>query len=58
MGSNYPWTSPEAFARQQADLRAFEDLDQPDLESIERGNSLQLFPHFAELLAGPNGTGR
>ena len=47
MGSNYPWTSPGAFARQQAELRAFEDLDRPGLESIERGNSLKLFPRFA-----------
>ena len=27
MGSNYPWTPPAAFARQQAELRAFEGLD-------------------------------
>jgi aminocarboxymuconate-semialdehyde decarboxylase len=47
MGSNYPWTSPTAFARQQAELRAFEDLDLPGIESIERGNSLKLFPRFA-----------
>jgi predicted TIM-barrel fold metal-dependent hydrolase len=47
MGSNYPWTSSTAFARQQAELRAQEDLDQPLLESIERGNSLELFPRFA-----------
>jgi hypothetical protein len=47
MGSNYPWTSPAAFARQQAELRAFGDLDLPRIESIERGNSLRLFPRFA-----------
>jgi predicted TIM-barrel fold metal-dependent hydrolase len=47
MGSNYPWTSPGAFARQQAELRAFEDLDRPGLDSIERGNSLKLLPRFA-----------
>jgi predicted TIM-barrel fold metal-dependent hydrolase len=47
MGSNYPWTSPAAFARQQAELRSFEDLDRPGIESIERGNSLKLFPRFA-----------
>jgi len=47
MGSNYPWTSPAAFARQQAELRAFGDLDLPQIESIERGNSLKLFPRFA-----------
>jgi hypothetical protein len=47
MGSNYPWTSPAAFARQQAELRAFEDLDPPEIESIVRGNSLKLFPRFA-----------
>jgi len=47
MGSNYPWTSPAAFARQRAELRAFEELDEPRIESIERGNSLKLFPRFA-----------
>jgi predicted TIM-barrel fold metal-dependent hydrolase len=47
MGSNYPWTPPAAFTRQQAELRAFEDLDLPQIESIERGNSLKLFPRFA-----------
>jgi predicted TIM-barrel fold metal-dependent hydrolase len=47
MGSNYPWTSPAAFARQQAQLRSFEELDPPQIESIERGNSLKLFPRFA-----------
>jgi predicted TIM-barrel fold metal-dependent hydrolase len=47
MGSNYPWTSPAAFARQRAELRAFEELDLPQIESIERGNSLKLFPRFA-----------
>jgi predicted TIM-barrel fold metal-dependent hydrolase len=46
MGSNYPWTSQEAFIRQQAELRVFEDLDLPQIESIERGNSLRLFPRF------------
>jgi predicted TIM-barrel fold metal-dependent hydrolase len=47
MGSNYPWTSPVAFARQQAELRGFEGLDPPQIASIERGNSLKLFPRFA-----------
>lgn len=47
MGSNYPWTSPAAFAQQQAALRDFEELDLPQLESIERGNALKLFPRFA-----------
>jgi predicted TIM-barrel fold metal-dependent hydrolase len=47
MGSNYPWTSPGAFARQKAELRGFEGLDQPEIASIERGNSLKLFPRFA-----------
>jgi predicted TIM-barrel fold metal-dependent hydrolase len=47
MGSNFPWTSPAAFARQQAELRASEDLDRPHIEAIERGNSLKLFPRFA-----------
>jgi hypothetical protein len=47
MGSNYPWTSPAAFARQQAELRACEELDEPGIESIERGNSVKLFRRFA-----------
>jgi predicted TIM-barrel fold metal-dependent hydrolase len=47
MGSNYPWTSLTSFTRQQAELRAFEELDLPGIESIERGNSLKLFPRFA-----------
>jgi predicted TIM-barrel fold metal-dependent hydrolase len=47
MGSNYPWTSPAAFARQRTELRAFEELDEPRIQSIERGNSLKLFPRFA-----------
>jgi predicted TIM-barrel fold metal-dependent hydrolase len=47
MGSNYPWTPPAAFARQQAELRTFEDLDLLQIESIERGNALKLFPRFA-----------
>ncbi len=47
MGSNYPWTPPTAFERQQAELRAFEELQPPQIESIERGNSLKLFPRFA-----------
>ncbi|MFC1879607.1 amidohydrolase family protein [Chloroflexota bacterium] len=42
MGSNYPWTSPAAFARQQAELRAFEELDLESVAAIERGNSLKL----------------
>jgi predicted TIM-barrel fold metal-dependent hydrolase len=58
MGSNYPWTSPGAFARQQAELRAFEDLDQPGIESVERSNSLKLFPRFAISSAAPIGSGR
>lgn len=47
LGSNYPWTSPAAFAHQQTELRGFEEIDQPKIESIERGNSLKLFPRFA-----------
>jgi aminocarboxymuconate-semialdehyde decarboxylase len=47
MGSNYPWTSLAAFARQQAQLRTFEELDLTKIESIERGNALKLFPRFA-----------
>ena len=47
MGSNYPWTSPEAFARQQAELRALKNLAPPQIASIERGNSLELFPRLA-----------
>ena len=47
MGSNYPWTSPAAFARQRAELRAFREIDRTGLESIEGGNSRKLFPRFA-----------
>jgi predicted TIM-barrel fold metal-dependent hydrolase len=47
MGSNFPWTSLAAFARQQAALRDFEELDPPQLESIERGNACKLFPRFS-----------
>jgi len=47
MGSNYPWTSPAAFARQQAELRACEALDPAGIACIERDNSLKLFPRFA-----------
>jgi predicted TIM-barrel fold metal-dependent hydrolase len=46
MGSNFPWTSPAAFARQQAELRAYVEVDRPGIESMERGNSLKLFPRF------------
>lgn len=47
LGSNYPWTSPAAFTRQLAKLRTFEELDPSIIRSIERGNSLKLFPRFA-----------
>jgi len=47
MGSNYPWTPAAAFARQQEELRGFEELDLPRIGSIERGNALKLFPRFA-----------
>jgi predicted TIM-barrel fold metal-dependent hydrolase len=46
MGSNYPWSSKAAFARQQAELRATTDLDHQGIESIEWSNSLKLFPRF------------
>jgi predicted TIM-barrel fold metal-dependent hydrolase len=46
MGSNFPWTSPSTFAQQQAQLRAVEELDHAWIESIERDNSLKLFPRF------------
>jgi hypothetical protein len=46
MGSNYPWTSPAAFAGQQSELRAFPNLDLPQIKSIERGNALKLFPRL------------
>jgi hypothetical protein len=48
MGSNYPWASPAAFARQQAELRSHNDLDLQQIESIERGNALKLFPRFVQ----------
>ena len=47
MGSNFPWASHMAFARQQAQLRACGDLDRQAIGAIERGNSLRLFPQFA-----------
>ncbi|MGD8518125.1 MAG: amidohydrolase family protein [Anaerolineae bacterium] len=47
MGSNYPWASAAAFARQQADWRACAQLDPAQMRSIERNNALQLFPRFA-----------
>jgi predicted TIM-barrel fold metal-dependent hydrolase len=47
MGSNFPWTSIAEFKRQCADLRDFEGIDLSTLESIERSNSLKLFPRFA-----------
>lgn len=46
-GSNFPWTSPVAFAQQQEALRSFAELDPPAIESIERKNSLKLFPRLA-----------
>jgi predicted TIM-barrel fold metal-dependent hydrolase len=46
MGSNFPWTSIPEFTRQCEELRAFEDIDLSMLESIERSNSLKLFPRF------------
>jgi hypothetical protein len=47
MGSNYPWTSPAAFARQKAALRGYGEVDGAGAEAMERGNSLKLFPRFA-----------
>jgi predicted TIM-barrel fold metal-dependent hydrolase len=47
MGSNFPWTSVAEFTRQCAELRDFEGIDLSTLESIERSNSLKLFPRFA-----------
>jgi predicted TIM-barrel fold metal-dependent hydrolase len=47
MGSNFPWSSPSTFAQQQAELRAVVELDPSWIESIERDNSLKLFPRFA-----------
>ena len=47
MGSNYPWTSPSAFARQQAAWRTSEEIDRPKIEAIERDNSLKLFRRLA-----------
>ena len=46
LGSNFPWTSQEAFARQLLELRGVEELDPSIIESIERSNSLTLFPQF------------
>jgi hypothetical protein len=47
MGSNYPWSSREAFTRQQEELRAFEELNGRQTESVERNNSLVLFAGLA-----------
>jgi predicted TIM-barrel fold metal-dependent hydrolase len=47
LGSNYPWSSPASFTRQQAEFRTSSDLDPQGIESIERNNSLKLFPRFA-----------
>lgn len=46
-GSNFPWTSPEAFALQQAALRDAEALDSLQLASIECDNARKLFARFA-----------
>jgi hypothetical protein len=47
MGSNYPWTSPAAFARQRAELRRMEGLDRTGLAAIERGNAQALLARLA-----------
>ncbi len=47
MGSNYPWSPPAAFVRQKAELRAFDALGSEGCQSIERINSLKLFPRLA-----------
>jgi predicted TIM-barrel fold metal-dependent hydrolase len=47
MGSNYPWTSPETFSRERSELQSFAELDPSQITSIERGNSLKLFPRFS-----------
>jgi predicted TIM-barrel fold metal-dependent hydrolase len=46
-GSNFPWTSPAAFARQKAGLQAAGALDSLQLASIECGNARKLFARFA-----------
>jgi predicted TIM-barrel fold metal-dependent hydrolase len=47
MGSNFPWTSPEAFGRQRAEVQAHEEMDMPTMQAIERGNALRLRPRWA-----------
>ena len=47
MGSNFPWSTTETFARQRKEIGALEELNQKQLGSIERNNSLRLFPRFA-----------
>lgn len=46
-GSNFPWTTAEAFSLRQADWRTIACLDQRQHQSIARGNALAMFPHLA-----------
>jgi hypothetical protein len=47
MGSNFPWTPLTAFARQQTELRKYQELNSEHIAAIERGNSLRLMPGLA-----------
>lgn len=52
MGSNYPWTSPTAFSNQVSALSSRQDLEQHEMEAIERENALKLFPRLAQVATG------
>jgi predicted TIM-barrel fold metal-dependent hydrolase len=45
-GSDYPWAPPGMMAQTIAGLAAFGFLPH-ELQAIERGNALRLFPRFA-----------
>ena len=45
-GSDYPWAPPGMMAQTIAGLAAF-GFEPDELQAIERGNALRLFPRFA-----------
>jgi predicted TIM-barrel fold metal-dependent hydrolase len=45
-GSDYPWAPPGMMAQTIAGLAAF-GFTSDELQAIERGNALRLFPRFA-----------
>ncbi len=46
-GSDYPWAPPGMMAQTVAGLAAF-GFQPDELQAIERGNALRLFPRFAQ----------